>query len=122
MNKFVSKAVLVGGDPFTKEEKFCQPPIKGGKETCSDGDGYGAALPCAPAGRRAGNVVSRSQACSAPGRSGSQTLASLADPRPCSAGQAPTGSFRPARSPPMTTARRPAASGTRRVPRPCGGR
>jgi peptidyl-prolyl cis-trans isomerase B (cyclophilin B) len=41
VNKFVSKAVLVGGDPFTKEEKFCQPPIKGGKETCSDGDGYG---------------------------------------------------------------------------------
>lgn len=57
MNKFVSKAVLVGGDPFTKEEKFCQPSIKGGKETCSDGDGYGfgpALRPCREKGSQRG--------------------------------------------------------------------
>jgi len=37
---FLKKNVLVGGDPFTKEEKYCFKDVKD-KETCSEGQGYG---------------------------------------------------------------------------------
>lgn len=40
VGKFLNKGVLVGGDPFTKESKYCLKTIDG-KEECSEGNGYG---------------------------------------------------------------------------------
>ena len=39
VNEFSGKKVLVGGDPYTKEDKWCT-TIKG-KQSCSSGNGYG---------------------------------------------------------------------------------
>mmetsp|Transcript_3222 Transcript_3222/g.7769 ORF Transcript_3222/g.7769 Transcript_3222/m.7769 type:complete len:311 (-) Transcript_3222:77-1009(-) len=37
---FLDKAVLIGGDPFTKEQPYCYKDIKDA-EICSEGEGYG---------------------------------------------------------------------------------